>query len=377
MNIPAHLARDASELLGLPVAALCALGAIGVLSALRARVPRAAAERGEATHRDVARSGERASATFLRVLGPVWLHGVLLFAALVPVFYSDRYSLPLIPIYLAFAGSLAAPAPGVLRVIPRAIRAIALAAAGAWLIAWCVSYQRSVLEVAPIETRDAGRALAKISAPGERIVSRKGHVGYYSGLTVVPFPRFQTLRELADFSRERGAGYLYFSWYEALLRQEFAYLLDTTASVPGLTALHVTTRNPGVTYRIGPAFGEDPAWLHDDARLRVHRARALVQVLPDSLAWTHRLVLAADALSEGRLGDALREAEWASRARPAEAFAWTLQGEALRQMQRLPEARIAFGRALELDPRDEQARIGIGLTEPAPPDSVEIGATSR
>ena len=338
VNIPAHLARDAKELLGIPIAALCALGVL-------------------------------AAGSMRRALRPVWLHGALLFAALVPVFYSDRYSLPLIPIYLGFAGLIVAPAPGFLRAIPGIVRAVMLAAAAVWLIAWCVPYQRAVLELAPIETRDAGRALAGQSSPGERIVSRKGHIGYYSGLTVVPFPRFHTLRELADFARGHGARYLYFSWYEALLRQEFAYLLDTTATVPGLTVQHVTTSNPGVTYRIGPQFGEDPEWLHDDARRRVHVARALVQVLPDSLVWTHRLVLAADALGENRLGDALREAELASRTRPGDALAWTLQGEALRQMQRPNEARIAFRRALARDPKDEQARIGLGFIERAASDS--------
>ena len=368
-NLPAHLGRDATELLGLPVAVLCALGAIVAIGSSRGDMTSAT--------RTTASATQAARAPIRDALGSVWLYGALLFAALVPVFYSDRYSLPLIPVYLSFAGLLAAPAVGRLRVIPLAGRLLVLGAAGVWLVAWCVPYQRKVLELAPVETREAGRALAAISSAGERIVSRKGHVGYYSGLTVVPFPRFHTLGELADFARARGARYLYFSWYEALLRQEFAYLLDPTATVPGLTVVHVTAHNPGVAYRIGPEFGTDPTWIRDDVRRRVHVARALVLVLPDSLAGTHWLVLAADALSAGRLQDALREAERASRTQPADAFAWTLQGEALRQMNRLPEARIALGRALELDPKDEQARVGLGFCELASGDSARAAATWR
>ncbi len=344
VNIPAHLGRDAKELLGLPIAGLCALGAFAAGS----RTP----------------------------LRPLWVHGALLFAALVPVFYSDRYSLPLIPIYLTLAGLIVAPAPGFLRAIPVTVRALAIAGAAVWLAAWCVPYQRAALEHTPVETREAGRALAAHASPGERVVSRKGHIGYYSGLTVIPFPRFRSLRELADFARAHGARYIYFSWYEMMLRQEFAYLLDTTATVPGLTVQHVTTQNPSVTYRIGPDFGRDPEWIHDDTRRRVHIARALVQVLPDSLVWTHRLVLSADALSEGRLGDALREAERASRTRPGDAFAWTLQGEALRQMQRPDDARLAFRRALERDPNDAQARIGLSLIE-GTSDSAQIENSPR
>ena len=74
---------------------------------------------------------------------------MLLFAALVPVFYSDRYSLPLIPIYLTFAGLIVAPATGFLRTVPGRVRVLVLAAAAVWLCAWCGPYQHAVLELAP------------------------------------------------------------------------------------------------------------------------------------------------------------------------------------------------------------------------------------
>ncbi len=332
VNLPLHLWRDVRELLGIPVAALCALGAALAL--------------GPATR---------------RALAAVWVQGALLFLALVPVFYSDRYSMPLAPVYLTLAGAFVAGQDGIARRIPGAARALAGAAACVALVAWCVPYQRNVLRVSPVETRDAGRVLAGLARPGERVVSRKGHIGYYSGLQVEPFPRFHTLQELAGYARDHHAQYLYFSWYEALLRQEFAYLLDTTATIPGLTPLYVTTHNPSVLYRIGPGFGLDPAWAADSDARRVHVARALVRVLPDSLVWTHRLVLAADALARGDAAGALREAELATRIRPANALGWALQGEALRQMDRNAQARIAFERALAIDPGDPQARVGLGL----------------
>src|SRR5689334_13183784 len=75
-NVPAHLAGDARELLG-PAAAL--LAAAGVVAALA----------------DPA----------LRPLAPVWALGAVLFVGLVPVFYSDRYSLVLLPVYAALAAA--------------------------------------------------------------------------------------------------------------------------------------------------------------------------------------------------------------------------------------------------------------------------------
>ena len=347
-NVPLHAWRDARELLGLPVAVLCAAGAA---LALAARVRRA--------------------------LGAVWLQGAFLFAALVPVFYSDRYSMPLAPIYLTLAAALASAREGAARRIPAWLRALGAAGVLVALVAWCVPYQQRVLALSPVETREAGRALARFGHAGERVVSRKGHIGYYSGLTVIPFPRFRTLQELANFARDHHARYLYFSWYEAQLRQEFAYLLDTSAVIPGLSVLHVTSRNPSVLYRIGPEFGRDPAWLSDLDESRLHTARALVQVLPDSMAWTHRMVLGANALEQGRPQDALREAELATRVRPADGLGWALQGEALRQMNRLDDAAVAFGRALALDPDDVQARVGLGWTELARGDSARAADAWR
>jgi tetratricopeptide (TPR) repeat protein len=277
--------------------------------------------------------------------------------------------MPLAPVYLTLAGALAASPEGPIVRVPMWLRTGVAAAAFLALVAWCVPYQRHVLELSPIETREAGRALATIARPGERVVSRKGHIGYYAGIAVVPFPRFRTLQELAGYARDHHAQYVYFSWYEALLRQEFAFLLDTTAAIPGLTVVHVTARNPSVLYRIGPDFGRVPAWLADENEHRVHLARALVQVLPDSMAWTHRMVLGADALANGRPEDALRQAELATRVRAHDGLGWALQGEALRVMNRLPQARTAFARALALDGSDLQARVGLGWTELADGDS--------
>src|SRR5205814_2519504 len=159
-NVPLHLRRDAHELLGVPVAILCVAGAVLALGA-----------------------------SLRRALAPVWMQGALLFLALAPVFYSDRYSMPLVPVYLTFAAAVAAADAGALRGVPAWLRHAVLAAGVAAVIAWCVPYQRNALTLSPVETREAGRALASVARPGERIVSRKGHIGYYSGLTVVPFPR--------------------------------------------------------------------------------------------------------------------------------------------------------------------------------------------
>jgi tetratricopeptide (TPR) repeat protein len=332
-NVPEHLRLDAIRLLGLPSALFCA---VGLTLALRS-------------------AGSRR-------LVPIWLFGGLLFLTLVPAFPSERYSLPLAPFYLSFAGlafgsdRLAAlakhspvPLPALIALIPLALT-----------IRDSAALERRVREQLPVEVVAAGRTLAAAAGPGDRVMSRKGHIGYYSGLEVEEFPRLATLRELGDFARARRCAFLYYSWYESLLRPEFSYLLDTTAAVPGLTAIFASGENPAVLYRIGADFGRDPSWISDDFARALHVARAMVRVLPDSLAWRHRTVLAVEALALGRDEQARSLAEAALRAHPADSLGWTVLGEAERGLGRYSRAVDAYRHALALDPQDLQARVGLG-----------------
>jgi hypothetical protein len=319
-NIPAHLALDATELLGWPAAVLSIAG-VGWLM-LR--------------HRS-------------RALAPVWITGALIALAFAPVFYSHRYVMPLIPIELALAAlGLAALIPWIS--LPAGIFVLALSASTSFV------EQREVRRLLPTEVRDAGRALAAVAQPGDRVMSRKGHIGYYSGLEVVPFPHFSTLAELAEGARFAHAEFLYYSWYEAQLRPEFSWLLDTTAVVPGLERVCWTPRKASAVYRIGPEFGRDPAWLSDPWLKRLHESRAMVDVLPESLTAAYRVALAVDALDRGAPEVALELIDQASRHLPREPVVWQTRGRALLELSRPEEAAAAFARAVELDPSDEDSR---------------------
>ena len=75
-NVTDHLRLDARDLLAWPNALCAALGlAFGALDGN------------------------------LKRLWPVWLTGALLFLTLVPVFYSERYSLSLLPVYATLAAT--------------------------------------------------------------------------------------------------------------------------------------------------------------------------------------------------------------------------------------------------------------------------------
>ena len=345
-NLPDHFRRNLGSLIGTPLAAVCALGV--VLAGLDGA---------------------------WRPMLPVWLTGLLLFGSLVPVFYSDRYALPLVPYYLSLAGLAAGSRLLVLRVRPPDVPLKWLAA----LVPLALSLHsataglrwiESQLPVEVLPASEALRAAAGLAAPppargltrarlgtGVGALSRKMHLWYYSGLDPVAFPRVSSLAELARHARANRARFLYFSWYEAELRPEFWYLLDTTAAVPGLERIRFSAPNPAVLYRIGPAFGSEPAWLAVDSLRRLHVARAQVQVLSDRDAWDAHLVLGEEARARGDPRAALDHYRSALRGNPGLAAGWVRAGDALL------EARAAYERARRIEPTSAPARIGIGWTQ--------------
>jgi hypothetical protein len=327
-----HLVRDLGGLIGWLTAALAGLGA--AVAWLRA--------------------GRRP--------GALALVGGFAFLALVPVFYSDRYSLAPLPFYAAAAAiGIAAPL-GWRRMRGPLAAALAVAgiAAATLQVMECVRLQRRVARALPREVLATGPALAALAPDGGRVMSRKGHIGYYSGLEVVAFPRIESLAELGRHAHEAGAWFLYFSWVEAQLRPEFSYLLDTTAVIPGLEVVHATDAQPGVAYRIGPAFGTAPDWFASDTLRNVHTFRGLVRAQPDSLTWQPRIFLGVYDLMHGRPEAALVSARGILRARPRGPDGWLIMAEALFLMGRFGEALGAYESLLTIEPGNPAAILGAG-----------------
>ena len=332
-NVPDHLARDARELLDVPVALAAAAGlALAIAGGL------------------------------VRPLAPVWVFGGLVFASLVPVFYSPRYALAIAPAYLTLAAAAAASRHFALRVGGASgfpLKWLVLAVPLVLSLQLNAAYQRTIARTLPREVLDAAAVLERSSEPGDRVMTRKGHVGFHAERTVVPFPRVEDLAALGDYARANDVKWLYVSWFEAILRPEFLYLVDTTAVLPGLTRVYDTVTVPSVLYRIGPEFGTPPAWFADPHAVAIHRARGSVRVFAPVEAAESHVVLAGDALERGRPEEALGHLQFAvDHGRPS-AAAYRLVGHALRMLGRFDEATSVYRRALQIDPRDERARSGL------------------
>jgi hypothetical protein len=296
-----------------------------------------------------------------RRLWPLWVAGVLAFLALVPVFYSERYSLPLLPIYATLAGAAFA-SPRFAFAIGRSGRlwlkpALALIPLVAALDA-SARAQARVIDQLPVEVLGAARVLRAEARPGDRVIARKPHIAFHGGVEAVPFPFTRTLADLAAYARHERAGWLYFSWPEAELRPDYYYLLDTSAAVPGLTARSVSPAHPAVLYRIGAEFGTNPNWSSNDTLRAWHIARARLMVNPRDQRSYYTLGLIDHARGED--DEAIRNLEMALRLKADDVPTLLALGDAYIGAGRAPAAVDAFGRALQIEPGSVPARVGLG-----------------
>jgi tetratricopeptide (TPR) repeat protein len=330
-NVFDHLRRDALQLIGAPVALLAALGL--VLGALDGA---------------------------LRRLWPLWLAGVLLFLTLVPAFYSERYSLSLLPFDAALA-ALAVGSP--LLALAAGPRRLWLKPALA-LLPLALATQQSVggevrfFDQLPTEVLPCADTLRAEKRPGDRVIARKPHLAAIAGVEPVSFPFTKTLPELADYARANRSRWLYVSWPEVESRPDYWYLLDTAAVVPGLTARAVTRPHPGVLYEIGPGFGTSPAWLANDTLHTYYVARA--QLLVDGTNFGALFALAAVERSHGHLERARFLLERAASVKPDDLHTLLQLGDVVLSLNDAAAGVAIYDRAMAIDPGSLEARVGRG-----------------
>ncbi|HET7226007.1 MAG TPA: tetratricopeptide repeat protein, partial [Candidatus Eisenbacteria bacterium] len=328
-----HLRQDALGLLGLPVA-LAALAGLALMVRDRVLKPNAG----------------------------LLLAGALCYLSVVPVFYSERYSLMVLPFYaLLAAWAFASPwlrrgwgARPLARALQPALAALVLALS----VAGSARVQAREMDQLPVEALAASRALQALARPGDAVSARKPHVAFHAGVRAVGFPFARTIPELAAYARAQRARWLYLSWPEVETRPAFYALLDTSAVVPGLVPRVVTRPHPAVLYEIGPAFGAEPAWMANDTLRTLHVARGRLLVNPHDL---DALAALGDlGRATGRLDEARAALDTLLALAPRTPLAWVARGQLALALHDPAGAAAAFERAEALDPTSAEARIGRG-----------------
>ena len=331
INVFDHLRLDAEKMLGWPAAIAVLLGI--VLSLV---------------------SGAR------RIAAPFLVAGGLLFLSLVPTFYSERYSMALLPIYAALAGlffglprfALA------LKARPFWLKAALVAVPVAFAIRESVTIERDAISQLPVEVLDAARALKAMAAPGDAVIARKPHLAFHAGLRAVAFPFTSTIPELADYARQNHVRWLYISWPEVETRPRYWHMLDTTGAIPGLTPRHLTAPHPAVVYEIGPEFGRLPDWYSNDTLLTLHTARSQFLVNPGDPQALYSIGLVMRA--QHQPDSARRYMDLALDVKPHFLAALLIAGELALQRNDIPTALDDFGTAVRYHPSSVDAKVGLG-----------------
>lgn len=189
-----------------------------------------------------------------RVLG-YFIISILFFGVLLMVFYGERFSMFLLPFYVALAlKTLTWQKLAQYRFWNR-IHIGGLA--GIILLIWTGynSYQFNSMTIdsGPKEVIGIARWFEQNVGQkdsGKIIITRKPHIAYYLDMKMELFPYVNTYGELLAKMREVNASYLYFGLMEAGMRPQFRQLLDPRNAPPELRPLTYTVSPPAVLYKV-------------------------------------------------------------------------------------------------------------------------------
>jgi hypothetical protein len=181
--------------------------------------------------------------------------GVAFFGLLLLVFYGERFSMYLLPIYAALAvKALTLPALAQYR-FWKVMHAGGML--GIVLIIWTavdsIQFNRTNIDSGPQEAASIGSWFRQNTGGSERgkiVVARKPHIAYYLGLQMEMFPMVDSYPQLLAELKRIKASYLYFSVMEAGMRPQFQRLLDPRVAPKELRPLTYTTNPPAVLYKV-------------------------------------------------------------------------------------------------------------------------------
>jgi len=177
-------------------------------------------------------------------------YGVLLL-----VFYSERFSLFLLPAYLALAfKALTDTTVARFRLWDRlAIARLIVVALLVWSASASYLFNSVNIASGPEEILDLAEGFQKSGVqvpPGTIVVTRKPHIAYYLKMQMVLFPLVHSYDELERAVHKANASYLYFSVIEAQLRPEFRNLLEPKNAPPWLKPVAFRNFPPAVLYKV-------------------------------------------------------------------------------------------------------------------------------
>ena len=183
------------------------------------------------------------------------VYGVCFFGILLLVFYSERFSMFLLLIYVTLAIHTLTWKK-LTRV--RLWNYVQISVLISWIVlVWTFSqayeFNMTNINSGPQEVPLIADWFIKNYGKGNEsqlIVTRKPHIAYYLGMSMSGFPYVQNEEELRKQVKDSKASYLFFSTMEAYMRPQFQTWLDPRNAPSWLIPITYTISPPAVLYKV-------------------------------------------------------------------------------------------------------------------------------
>ncbi|MGD8306118.1 MAG: glycosyltransferase family 39 protein [Ignavibacteria bacterium] len=183
-----------------------------------------------------------------------YLVNIFFFGLLLLVFYSERFSLFLLPFY-----TLLAVQPffssnfKFMKKLPSTIAYLVPIILLTVTLSQSISFNGKRIDSGPQELlilRDWYEENITENERGTKIAARKAHVAYYLDMEFSLIPMAKNYEELISQLKQSGVDYLYFSTMEAAMRRELQFLLNPNQNHPGLKPVVYFENPPAVLYKL-------------------------------------------------------------------------------------------------------------------------------
>jgi hypothetical protein len=183
-----------------------------------------------------------------------YLVNLSFFALLLVVFYSERFSLFLIPFYLVLAVQpLFIEKLKLAKFLPKTLKYLLLTGLIVFTFFKSYNFNSENINSGPTELLTLRGWYEENVTPemkGKTVAARKAHVAYYLDMDFMLMPMAENYEDFISKLKKENVDYLYFGVYEAGLRSEFQFLIDPKSNHPGLEVVVYFKDPPSVLYRV-------------------------------------------------------------------------------------------------------------------------------
>jgi len=183
-----------------------------------------------------------------------YIINIFFFGLLLLIFYSERFSLFLIPFYAVIAFyPFFSEKFKVRKYVPQKFGLLLVSALIIFTFIKSYSFNSININSGPKELLVLQKWYNQNipdEEKGKKIAARKAHVAYYLDMKFKLLPMAESYEEFITKLREHEVDYLYFSTIEAAMRRQFQFLLNPKQNHPGLKAVVYFETPPAVLYKV-------------------------------------------------------------------------------------------------------------------------------